>query len=95
MLSTCKYNPVYVKLNLVSYPLNRITPELERTLEVLGLKYLPDFPMETNFKDWKKFFTRLLKKFKEITYPLAFFLLSPLRSDNSTVLTGLSVIEYF
>lgn len=69
-------------LNLVSYPLNKIIPVFDNTLDVLGLKYFPHFPIETNFNDLKKFFTRLLKKFKEIRAPLLFFLLFPYKSES-------------
>lgn len=65
MESTCKYTPDSAMLNLVSYPLNNIIPEFERTCRDFGLKYFLFLPIETYFRVEKNFFMRLLRKFKE------------------------------
>jgi len=72
--------------------LNRIIPEFDRTFRFCGLKYLPDLPIDTYFIEWKKFFTKLLRKFRGRRVSAG---LLEERADRSTVRTGLRDMAYF
>lgn len=63
-------------------------PEFAKVLRVLGLKYFPHFPIETNFLVEKNLLIRLFIKF--IGKKVSADLLDP-KAERSTVLTDLRV----